>query len=122
MRGRDGNADGLAAHADEAGRSAGAGGGGGGDHDPGRRAEPRIVLRPLANPLPLGFLALAAGTLLLAGLQLGWLGAEEGQSVALALLAFVFPLQLIACVFGYLCRDVVAGTGMGVLSGAWLTI
>jgi succinate-acetate transporter protein len=92
------------------------------DHDPGRRAEPRIVLRPLANPLPLGFLALAAGTLLLAGLQLGWLGAEEGQTVALALLAFVFPLQLLASIFGYLCRDVVAGTGMGVLCGTWLTI
>jgi succinate-acetate transporter protein len=92
------------------------------DHEAGRRAEPRIVLRPLANPLPLGFLALAAGTLLLAGLQLGWLGAEEGQTVALALLAFVFPLQLLASIFGYLCRDVVAGTGMGVLSGTWLTI
>jgi succinate-acetate transporter protein len=87
-----------------------------------RGAEARIVLRPLANPLPLGFLALAAGTLLLAGLQLGWLGAEEGQSVALALLAFVFPLQLLASIFGYLTRDVVAGTGMGVLSGTWLTI
>jgi succinate-acetate transporter protein len=87
-----------------------------------RGAEARIVLRPLANPLPLGFLALAAGTLLLAGLQLGWLGAEEGQSVALALLAFVFPLQLLASIFGYLCRDIVAGTGMGVLSGTWLTI
>jgi succinate-acetate transporter protein len=87
-----------------------------------RRAEARIVLRPLANPLPLGFLALAAGTLLLAGLQLGWLGAEEGQAVALALLAFVFPLQLLASIFGYLSRDIVAGTGMGVLSGTWLTI
>jgi succinate-acetate transporter protein len=88
----------------------------------GRPAQPRIVLRPLANPLPLGFLALAAGTLLLAGLQLGWLGAEEGQSVALALLAFVFPLQLLVSIFGYLSRDIVAGTGMGVLSGTWLTI
>lgn len=90
--------------------------------DPAHPAEPRIVLRPLANPLPLGFLALAAATLLLSGLQLGWLGAEEGQSVALALLAFVFPLQLLASIFGYLARDVVAGTGMGVLSGTWLTI
>ncbi len=90
--------------------------------EPDHPAQPRIVLRPLANPLPLGFLALAAGTLLLAGLQLGWLGAEEGQSVALALLAFVFPLQLLASIFGYLTRDVVAGTGMGVLCGTWLTI
>jgi hypothetical protein len=54
-------------------------------------------------------------------MQPGWLGAEDGQSAALALLAFVFPLQLLASIFGYLCRDVVAGTGMGVLSGTWLT-
>jgi succinate-acetate transporter protein len=32
--------------------------------------ESRIMLRPLGNPLPLGFLALAAGTLLVSGLQL----------------------------------------------------
>jgi uncharacterized protein len=82
----------------------------------------RIVLRPLANPLPLGFLALAGGTLLLSGLQLGWLAADEGQAVALALIAFVFPLQLVVSIFGYLARDVVAGTGMGILSGSWLTI
>lgn len=91
-------------------------------HEHDHAAPARIVLRPLANPLPLGFLALAAGTLLLSGLQLGWLGAEEGQSVALVLLAFVFPLQFLTSIFGYLSRDVVAGTGMGVLSGTWLTI
>jgi succinate-acetate transporter protein len=82
----------------------------------------RVVLRPIANPLPLGFLALAGGTLVVSGLQLGWLQPDEGQDVALILLAFVFPLQLVACVFGYLGRDVVAGTGMGLLSGTWLSI
>jgi succinate-acetate transporter protein len=82
----------------------------------------RIVLRPLANPLPLGFAGLAAATLLLSGLQLGWLEAEEGQAVALALIAFVFPLQLLTSIFGYLARDVVAGTGMGILCGTWLTV
>ena len=82
----------------------------------------RVVLRPIANPLPLGFLALAAGTLLVSGLQLGWLAPTQGDDVGLILLAFVFPLQLVACVFGYLGRDVVAGTGMGLLSGTWLAI
>jgi uncharacterized protein len=85
-------------------------------------AATRVVLRPIANPLPLGFLALAAGTLLLSGLQLGWLAPEQGRDVGLIMLAFVFPLQLVASVFGYLARDVVAGTGMGVLSGTWLAI
>jgi len=82
----------------------------------------RIALRPLGNPLPLGFLALAAGTSVLAGLQLGWFAEAEGRNVALILLAFVFPLQLLASIFGFLSRDVVAGTGMGVLAGTWLSI
>ena len=81
-----------------------------------------MVLRPIGNPLPLGFLALAAATLLVSGLQLGWLAPAQGGDVALILIAFVFPLQLVSSVFGFLGRDVVAGTGMGVLAGAWLSI
>jgi succinate-acetate transporter protein len=75
-----------------------------------------------ANPLPLGFLALAGGTLLVSGLQFGWLAPDQGADVALILLAFVFPLQLVASVFGFVRRDVIAGTGMGVLAGTWLSI
>jgi hypothetical protein len=82
----------------------------------------RIMLRPIGNPLPLGFLALAGGTLLIAALQLAWLAPTDGGDVALILAAFVFPLQLVASVFGYLARDVVAGTGMGLLAGIWLSI
>jgi hypothetical protein len=51
----------------------------------------RVVLRPLASPLPLGFLALAAATLLVSALQLGWLALDQQQPVALALIAFVAP-------------------------------
>jgi uncharacterized protein len=85
-------------------------------------AAARIMLRPLGNPLPLGFLALAAATLLVSGLQLGWLAPSDGRDVALVLIAFVFPLQLLTSVFGYLARDVVAGTAMGVLAGTWLVV
>ena len=85
-------------------------------------AAARIVLRPIGNPLPLGFLALAAATLLVSGLQLGWLEPSDGKAVALILIAFVFPLQLLASILGYLARDVVAGTGMGVLAGSWLSV
>lgn len=81
-----------------------------------------MVLRPIGNPLPLGFLALAGGTLVLSGLQLGWLPQTEGHQVALIIVAFVVPLQLLASVFGYLARDVVAGTAMGVLAGTWLSV
>lgn len=84
--------------------------------------ETRVVLRPIANPLPLGFLALAGGTLLVSGLQLGWLAPTDGRTVGLILIAFVFPLQLVSSIFGYLARDVVAATGMGILAGTWLSI
>jgi hypothetical protein len=83
----------------------------------------RIVLRPIGNPLPLGFIGLAGGTTLLSAVQLGWLDpATDGTTVGLALVAFVFPLQLVASIFGFLGRDAVAGTGMGILAGTWLTI
>ncbi len=85
-------------------------------------AATRVTLRPIGNPLPLGFLALAGATLLVSGLQLGWLSDSDGGDVALILIAFVFPLQLVTSVFGYLGRDVVAGTGMGILSGTWLSV
>lgn len=82
----------------------------------------RITLRPIGNPLPLGFLALSAGTILVSGLQLGWLAPAQSADVALILIAFVAPLQLVTSVFGYLGRDAVVGTGMGLLSGTWLSI
>ena len=82
----------------------------------------RIMLRPIANPLPLGFLALAAGTLLVSGLQLEWLAPADGHDVGVIVIAFVVPLQLIASIFGFLTRDIVAGTAMGLLGGTWLAI
>ena len=82
----------------------------------------RIVLRPIGNPLPLGFLALAAATLLVSGLQLEWLAPTDGTAVAYCLIGFVFPLQLLSSIFGYLARDVVAGTSMGILAGTWLSM
>ncbi len=44
---------------------------------------------------------------------------DQGRTAALAALLFAVPLQLVASVFGFLSRDPVAGTGMGVLSGTW---
>lgn len=89
------------------------------EHD---AARARVVLRPIASPLPLGFLALAAATTLVSGLQLGWLGVDQGKPVALILIAFVVPLQLVASLLGFLARDGAAGTGMGILAGTWLSV
>ena len=82
----------------------------------------RIVLRPLASPLPLGFLALFVASLLVCALQLRWVPATQGHEIAIGVLAFAVPLQTIACLYGFLCRDVVASTGMGVLAGTWATL
>lgn len=85
-------------------------------------ASTRIVLRPLANPLTLGFLALGGATVTLAGRQLGWYGPEQAAVVGLVALLFGFTLQFLASIFGFLCRDVVAASGMGILAASWLVI
>jgi succinate-acetate transporter protein len=85
-------------------------------------AGPRVVLRPVASPLPLGFLALALGTTAFAAVQLAWVQPTEGRVAALAALAATAALQLVAAVIGFLARDVAAATGMGVLAGTWATI
>ncbi|MBW0090311.1 hypothetical protein I4I73_16090 [Pseudonocardia sp. KRD-184] len=82
----------------------------------------RVVLRPVGTPLPLGFLALAVATTAFAAVQLGWVPVDQSRIAALAALLFTVPLQLVACVFGFLARDPVAGTGMGVLAGTWATV
>lgn len=82
---------------------------------------PRVFLRPIGNPLPLGFLGLTVATLSLAALNLGWVPTSEQHSIALVLIAFSFPTQLIATVFGFLARDAVVASGIGVQAASWLT-
>lgn len=82
----------------------------------------QVMLRPLANPLPLGFLALGVATLLLSGVQLQWIPAEDATTVAVILIVLVAPLQLLASILGFLARDPVAGTGMGILAGTWAAV
>jgi len=82
-------------------------------------AKTRIVLRPLATPLPLGFLALFFATVSAAGVELGWVPVGQERFVAVGILLLSVPVQLISCVYGFLVRDLVAGTGMGVVAGTW---
>jgi succinate-acetate transporter protein len=89
-----------------------------------RRAEEsaRVVVRPLGSPVALGFGALAAATFVVAGLQLGWVAQTEGKKVALALILFSFPAQLLAGVLSFLARDGVVGTAMTELALIWLVV
>jgi succinate-acetate transporter protein len=80
----------------------------------------RITVRPIGSPTGLGLFGLAAATLVLAGLQLGWAEQAEGKKVALILFAFPFLAQLLASIWSTLARDGVAATAMGVLALTWL--
>lgn len=79
----------------------------------------RVMLRPVATPLPLGFLGLFVATLSFSSVQLDWIPPSQGSVVALAALALTVPVQLVASVFGFLARDPVAATGMAILAGTW---
>jgi succinate-acetate transporter protein len=80
----------------------------------------RVTLRPIGSPLPLGLLALMCAGMLLSLQQVGALAPQEGRTIALILVGFVVPLMLLATIFSFLARDTVAGTGLGLFTGAWL--
>jgi len=82
----------------------------------------RIFLRPIANPFALGFVGLAVATLLVSGLELGWVSGAERTQTALLIIVFAPTVQLLACVFGFLARDAVAATALGVQGATWLAI
>ena len=63
----------------------------------------RVVLRPIASPLALGFVGLAMATTMLSALQLSWV--PQQRIIAISLL-------------GVLARDTVVASGMGILSGS----
>lgn len=85
-------------------------------------AEARIVVRPLATPLPLGLYSFGIGMLMLAAQSAGWIPIEQSKDVGLIVATFVFPLESAAAIFAFLARDAVAATALGLFSTSWLTI
>lgn len=82
----------------------------------------RIVLRPMASALPLGFFAFGTGTVLLTALELKWVPLAQDKTLLLALLVFVVPLELLSGIFAFLTRDSGVATGLSTLSAAWGTV
>jgi uncharacterized protein len=82
--------------------------------------EARVVLTPIATPLPLTFVGLMVASLLLSGLELGWVPASETHTAGWVLLGV--PLPLVAAVFGFHARSATAATGSSTLAAAWLGI
>jgi succinate-acetate transporter protein len=82
----------------------------------------RVYLRPIGSPVALGLSGLLAASLVVSGLELGWIAAADRHQVAIVLVAFAFPLQLVASLLAFAARDGAVGTALGVLAGTWLTI
>lgn len=81
----------------------------------------RIVLRPLASSLPVGFFAFAMGTILLTAVELHWAPPAQTRLLMIMVLAFVAPLELLSGLFAFPARDVGAATGLCLLGAAWAT-
>jgi uncharacterized protein len=90
-----------------------------GTSPPEQNPEFRVVLRPIANSLPLGFFAFTVGTVLLTALELGWVLVADTAQLATLVLAFVVPLEALSGLFAFLARDSGAATGLSTLSAAW---
>src|SRR4051794_4411499 len=85
-------------------------------------AEVRIVVRPYASSLPLGFFSFGVGMLLLGGMANGWLHPSDRHTVGLLLALFVFPLELVCAIFALLSRDTFGATGLGMFTTSWLAL
>jgi hypothetical protein len=81
----------------------------------------RIVLRPVASSLPLGFFAFGTGTILLTALELKWVPVSQGSVLMVMVLAFVVPLEIVAGVFAFLARDSGAASALTMLGAVWAT-
>jgi len=90
--------------------------------DDGLPRELRIVVRPYASSIPLGFFSFGIGMLLLGGQANGWLPASDQHTIGILLAAFVFPLEAVAMIFALLARDTFSATGFGLFSTSWLTV
>ncbi|HET8527560.1 MAG TPA: hypothetical protein VFL60_01520 [Gaiellaceae bacterium] len=80
----------------------------------------RVVLTPIATPLPLTFVGLLLASTVLSGLELGWIPKSQVHETGWVLIAVPIPLQLVAAVFGFHGRSASAATGSSVLAAAWL--
>jgi succinate-acetate transporter protein len=82
----------------------------------------RIMLRPIGSGLPLGFFSFGVGMLLLGSLAIGWIPVAEQKDVGMTLMAFVFPLELVATIVAFLARDTLGATTLGLFTTSWLSL
>ncbi len=83
-------------------------------------AHVRIVVKPYASALPIGCFSFAIGNALYSAFLLHWIPESETKLLAVTLLAFVAPLESIACWMAFLSRDTGAATAMGIFAASWV--
>ena len=76
----------------------------------------RIVLRPLASPLPLAFFTFGVGSILQSAFQFGVVPQDESRNMALIFGAIIFPSMFLASVFAFLSRETLGATAVGLIS------
>jgi uncharacterized protein len=79
----------------------------------------RITLRPLASPLPLGFFAFAIGSFIFTCYELGWVAPTRPNQVALIMVVFVAPLDILASILAFWARDPGGATALGLFGMTW---
>jgi succinate-acetate transporter protein len=80
------------------------------------------MLRPIGSPLPLGFFAFGIGMLILACQALAFIPESEQKTGGMILMAFVFPLELLAAIVAFLARDSLGATTLGLFTTSWLAL
>lgn len=80
----------------------------------------QIVLRPYASSIPLASLAFGTGNAVYSALLLHWIPESETRTVAIMLLAFVGPLELVPSLMAFLARDGGGATAFAIFGAAWL--
>ena len=81
-----------------------------------------IFVRPLGSPVVLGFFAFAVGMFMLGVQSLHWVNGSEYDTVGFVLIAFVFPLELIAGIIAFFTRDTLAATVLSLFATSWLLL
>ena len=81
----------------------------------------QIVVRPYASSIPLASFAFATGNVLYGAFLLHWIPASEMTGIALMLLCFVAPLELLPSVIAFLARDTGGATAFAIFGASWVS-
>ncbi len=80
----------------------------------------QIVLRPYASAIPLAAFAFGVGNALSGAYLLHWIPTAEASLLAIILLAFVAPLELVPSVMAFLTRDGGGATSYAIFGAVWV--